>query len=139
MKRALIDINIILDILNKREDHQSAARIMDMCVDNILEGFLCSHEITTLSYFLERQKYPTDQRDFIISKLLDIFKIIPATEQILRYALNSPISDYEDAVIEVSAVEKEISLIVTRNIKDFQSGRINACNAVEALTILEEN
>ena len=137
MKKVLLDINIILDLLNKRDDHESAAKIFDLCVLKEIKGYLCSHEITTLSYFMEKFKYPSDKRILIINNLLDVFSIIPSTEKILRDSLLSSISDYEDAVIEVSARNLEIDFIVTRNHKDFKDGIIPCCNAKEALSLID--
>ncbi len=137
MKKVLIDINIILDVLNKREDHESAARIFDLCERRKIKGYICSHEITTLSYFMEKYKYPEEKRKLIITKLLDIFSTIPITEKILRNALNSSINDYEDAVIEASARAEEVDCIITRNIKDFNKDGIICCNALEALIFIE--
>jgi predicted nucleic acid-binding protein len=138
MKKILIDINIVLDLLNKRQEHEAAAKIFDLCERRKLKGFICSHEITTLSYFMEKYKYPKDRRVFIITKLLDIFSTIPATEKILRNALYSGINDYEDAVIEASALSEEVEFIVTRNIKDFKKGEVDCFSAKEALVVLEE-
>ena len=138
MKKVLIDINIILDVLNKRQDHESAAKIFDLCTRGLLNGYLCSHEITTFSYFLEKYKYPKEKSTFIINKLLDVFSIIPATEKILRDSLQSEIKDYEDAVIETSARTEEVECIITRNIKDFKDGKTMCCNALEAITLIEE-
>ncbi len=138
MKKILIDINIILDVLNKREDHESAAKIFDLCERRKIKGYICSHEITTLSYFMGKYKYPRRKRELIITKLLDIFSIIPTTEKILKNALNSAIDDYEDAVIEASVRYEEVDCIVTRNIKDFNKGAIVCCNALEVLVFIEK-
>jgi predicted nucleic acid-binding protein len=126
-------------LLNKRQEHEAAAKIFDLCERRKLKGFICSHEITTLSYFMEKYKYPKDRRVSIITKLLDIFSTIPATEKILRNALYSGINDYEDAVIEASALFEEVEFIVTRNIKDFRKGKVNCFSAKEALAVLEED
>ncbi|WP_427194395.1 PIN domain-containing protein [Treponema denticola] len=56
MKKVLIDLNIILDFLNKRNFHEEAANIINMCVEKKLFGFIAAHEITTLSYFLLKEK-----------------------------------------------------------------------------------
>ena len=138
MKKILIDINIILDVLNKREEHESAAKLFDLCERRKIKGYVCSHEITTLSYFMEKYKYPKEKRVFIITNLLDLFTIIPTTEKILRNALNSEIRDYEDAVIEESARSEEVEFIVSRNLKDFKDGKTECFSALESLTILEE-
>jgi predicted nucleic acid-binding protein len=136
MKKALVDINIILDMLAKRDDHQSAARIFDLCAKRVIRGHLCSHEITTLSYFLEKFSYPRKKSTQIIFGLLDVFSIIPVTETILRDALQSPIKDFEDAVIEVSAIKEKVDCIITRNLKDFKSGRIDCYTGSEYLSLL---
>ena len=135
MKKVLIDINIILDMLRKREDHHSAVQIFDLCSKRIFKGFLCSHDVTTISYFLEKFSYPRKKASQIISSLLDVFTVIPATETILREALQSSIKDYEDAVIEASAVKEKVDCIVTRNIKDFKSGRLLCYTGSEYLSM----
>jgi predicted nucleic acid-binding protein len=52
MRKVLIDLNIILDILGKRMEHEAAAAVFDHCVKRKIKGYVSSHEITTLSYFL---------------------------------------------------------------------------------------
>lgn len=138
MKKVLLDINIVLDMLAKRADHESAAGIYELCLKKSLKGYLCSHEITTLSYFMEKFSYPKHTSDQVIIGLLNAFTIIPATETILRGALNSPISDYEDAVIEVSALKEGVDCIVTRNLSDFKDGRIDSYTATEVLSLLSK-
>ena len=124
MKKILIDLNIILDFLNKRNFHEEAANIINMCVEKKLFGFIAAHEITTLSYFLLKEKKDKNKAADIISALLDIFNIIPIDEKILREALFSPVKDYEDAVIEVSSVKNSIDYIISRNLGDFKSARV---------------
>ena len=124
MKKVLIDLNIILDFLNKRNFHQEAARLINMCAENVLTGYICAHEVTTLSYFLFKEQKDKNKVVTTISTLFDIFQIIPIDETILKASLLSPITDYEDAVIEVSAVKFNIDYILSRNISDFKLSRI---------------
>ena len=124
MKKVLIDLNIILHFLNKRNFHEEAANIINMCVEKKLFGFIAAHEITTLSYFLLKEKKDKNKAADIISDLLDMFNIIPIDEKILREALFSPVKDYEDAVIEVSSVKNSIDYIISRNLGDFKSARV---------------
>jgi len=84
-----------------------------------------------------KYKYPKAKVIFIINKLLDIFSVIPITEKILRNALSSSIEDYEDAVIEVSAISEGIDYIVSRDIKDFGKGKIECLSALEAVALIE--
>ena len=124
MKKILIDLNIILDFLNKRNFHHEAAQLINMCVEKNLSGYICAHEITTLSYFLLKEQKDKTKVINTITTLLDIFNIIPIDESILRDSLISPITDYEDAVIEVSSMKSNIDYIISRNISDFKSSRI---------------
>jgi predicted nucleic acid-binding protein len=124
MKKILIDLNIILDFLNKRNFHQEAAQLINMCVEKKLSGYICAHEVTTLSYFLLKEQKNKTKVINTITALLDIFHVIPIDESVLRDSLISPITDYEDAVIEVSSMKTNIDYIISRKISDFKSSRI---------------
>jgi predicted nucleic acid-binding protein len=126
MKKVLIDLNIILDFLNKRHFHQEAAKIINLCVEKKLLGYICAHEITTLSYFLLKESRDKTKVITALTAILDIFSVIGVDENILRDSLISPISDYEDAVIEVSAIKNNIDYIISRNISDYKLSRIQA-------------
>jgi len=124
MKKILIDLNIILDFLNKRNFHHEAAQLINMCVEKKVSGYICAHEVTTLSYFLLKEQKDKNKVINTITALLDIFNVISIDESILRDSLISPITDYEDAVIEVSSMKINIDYIISRNISDFKLSRI---------------
>lgn len=126
MKKILIDLNIILDFLNKRNYHKEAAILMDKCVKKEVEGFVCAHEITTLSYFLFKEKRDRSKIMQTLASLLDLCKVIALDKNILKEALISPIQGFEDAVIEVSAIKEQVDYILSRNISDFKLSRIPA-------------
>src|SRR6056297_943909 len=137
MRKVLIDLNIILDMLTKRKDHEAAAAVFDKCVKRKIKGYICSHEITTLSYFLEREKYEIKRRNKIINMLLDNLSVLTAYEKILRDALHSEIGDYEDAVIDELDYNEEVDFIITRDLKDFKKSKNSIYTAVEAIEIID--
>lgn len=137
MKKVLIDLNIILDILGKRVDHKAAAAVFDSCVKRKIKGYVSSHEITTLSYFLEKEKFDKFKKKRIISLLLDNLSVLTAHEKILRNALDSEIEDYEDAVIDELSKNEKLDFIITRDLKDFKKSKNTIYNAVEALEVIE--
>ena len=138
MRKITIDINVLLDFLNKRNKHQQAAQIIELCSTNKIQGYLCAHEITTLAYFLMKYNNDSQKVKSVLSEFLDIFKIIPITETILRRAMNSKINDFEDAVIEVSSFENEIDYIVTRNLNDFKKSNVKSLSPAEFLAIFSK-
>ncbi|GHV41893.1 twitching motility protein PilT [Spirochaetia bacterium] len=135
MKKVLIDINIILDFLAQREFHEIAAEIMTQCFRGELAGHIGAFEVTTLSYFLERIYKDDGTVRNILSTVLDTCSIIPTDEKILRDSLLSPIGDYEDAVIESSALQLGLDYIITRNTADFKQSRIPALPPEEFLLL----
>lgn len=136
MKKLVIDLNVILDMLTRRDDHEAAIAVFDRCARKLDEGYLCSHEITTLAYFLGKDRGLRPKRTPIIRRLLDTLQTIPATAEILRDALDSPVGDYEDAVVEVSALANEIEFIVTRDLRDFSTSRVAIVTPREYLALI---
>jgi len=132
MRKVLIDINIILDFLNKRNFYELAKQIIQLCYDKKIKGYVCAHEITTLSYFLEKDRESEIVNKILIS-IMDIFTIISIDENILRNALKSQIKDFEDAVIEVSSLQNEVDCIVSRNKEDFAKSKIPCLEPADLL------
>jgi len=58
MKSIVIDINILMDFLFRRDGHEKVAEVFRHCAENRLKGYVCAHEITTLSYFLNKSTTP---------------------------------------------------------------------------------
>lgn len=131
MKKITIDLNVIIDFLNKRENHREAAEVFDLCIRKKLKGHVCAHEFTTLAYFLFKEQRDSRKVKYVLNELFDIFSTIPITESILRDAVNSEIDDYEDAVVEISSVKNGIDYIITRNLSDFRKSKIPALNPTQ--------
>ncbi|MDR2581513.1 MAG: PIN domain-containing protein [Fibromonadaceae bacterium] len=124
--KVIIDINVIMDWLFKRKEHEFAAKVVDLCAKKEISGFVCAHEITILSYFLEKEVKNREQVTKVLSKIIKIFSVLDLKSNILNKALKSKIKDYEDAVIEQSALVNGCGLIITRNVKDFENGKIQS-------------
>ena len=64
--------------------------------------------------------------------------VVEINEELLNKALNSQIDDFEDAVIEVSAIDRNVDYIITRNIKDFKKSSIPAKTPEEFILIVND-
>ena len=137
MKKIVIDINILMDFLFKRDGHEKVLEIFKYCISGELKGFVCAHEITTLYYFLDKSVKDKNKIRKALSGILRIFTVIEVNKNILSKSLYSKIDDYEDAVIEVSASEKNADYIITRNIQDFKKSIIRAITPDELLAFLK--
>jgi predicted nucleic acid-binding protein len=132
--RALIDTNVILDVLFNREAFLPAAA--DVWLGNeqgLFEGFVSA--ITPVNvYYLAR----SNQRDKksarqLAAIILDSFHVCPVGLPELREAISIPVDDYEDAVQIVGAIKAHVDVIVTRDEKDFLFGPIRAVSPAEFL------
>ena len=135
MKNIIIDINILMDFLFMREGHEKAAEIIKISQNGKIKVFICAHEITTLSYFLDKSIKDKRKIKETLSEIMKRFKVIELAEDILIKALSSKIDDFEDAVIEASAVKKKAEYILTRNIRDFRKSSVSAITPEELLAI----
>ncbi|MDR1997722.1 MAG: PIN domain-containing protein [Candidatus Margulisbacteria bacterium] len=135
MKAVLLDLNIILDYLFKRAGHGEAAKVIGLCAQKSMAGFVCAHEITTLSYFLNKALKVRNEVTKTLDRILKMFQIIEINAEILNSALHSAVADFEDAVLEASAQAKNINYIVTRNMKDFRKSSVSAITPEELLAI----
>lgn len=58
------------------------------------------------------------------ARLKGIWQVAPITDAVIRRALASPLTDFEDAVCHAAADEVNAVVIVTRNVSDFAKGAI---------------
>ena len=125
-KNILVDLNVILDVLLERSGYQASQSVLELQQTEGHTLFISAHTVTTFAYLLEHAKVPRTEISRHIDWLLQTFSVVSTSAEILNDALESRITDYEDAVIEQAALECQASLIVTRNIKDFRLSAVSA-------------
>ena len=125
MKKILIDTDVILDFFFDRKPYsKNSAIILNMCENKQITGFVTPVIISNCYYLLRR----TSQHVKVIEKLkqlLSITEVLNMDKHTVSAALNSDFKDFEDALQNFAAASnKEIEVIVTRNIKDFKKSDI---------------
>lgn len=134
----LIDLNVILDVLQKREPfYADSAAIIDMVANKNATGFLAAHSITTLFYIL-RKTHDAQTAHALISQLLRFFTIAPANQAVIHEALQLGWKDFEDAVQMITAVHVEASYLLTGNPKDFQTKLVPVLTPTQFLRIHQD-
>lgn len=126
MKTILVDTDVILDVLAKREPFfASAARLWAEIEGGHARAYLAAHTVTTIFYLVAKVRGKEFAKG-CISDLLSIFRIAPVKESTLRLALESKINDFEDAVQFAAAKEVAAEFIITRNVGDYRKSTIPA-------------
>lgn len=134
--RVLIDSNIILDVLQKREPFLLASSLVwKLCEVGKIDGFVSALTFTNIVYIMRKQLSPEKIREYF-AKLQLIFTFVSIEPNDLQSASDLQWADYEDALQYVTAKKLQAIYIVTRNEKDFAMSNIPAVSPLEFLSIL---
>ena len=132
----LIDLNILLDVLQKREPfYATSAGLLAAVETGRVQGYLAAHSLTTLFYLIQKGKSSSEARA-TITNLLQFIKIAPVDQSTIEQALNLDYPDFEDAVQMITAVQCKVDCLVTRNVKDYQPTLLPVMQPVEFLGTL---
>ncbi|MDD3568267.1 MAG: PIN domain-containing protein [Bacteroidales bacterium] len=138
MKRALLDTNIIIDLLAKREPFdQDAKKLFSFADKEKVTLYTSALSIANISYVLLRKRKPEEAKQ-ILRKLKLLIGILSLDEKVINLALNdNDFNDFEDCLQYYSALENKIEIIVTRNLKDFENSKIPVMTARQINEIIE--
>jgi predicted nucleic acid-binding protein len=138
MKRILFDTNVVLDVLLDRQPHVEASAAAWAAVETgISEGMLAAHAVTTL-HRLVRKEMGTIKARRIVSALLRVFRVAAVNGAVVQEALQSPFSDFEDAVTAAAARLAGCEYIVTRDPKGFRGSPVRSLTPEAVLPILSK-
>lgn len=125
MKKLLIDTNIVIDLLAKREQFYSdSARLFSLADKKKVKLSVLSLTIANTNYTLLRKKSSSEAKA-ILRKFKLIVDVLSLDDKIVGLALNdNDFEDFEDGLQYFSAIENNQDIIITRNLKDFKKSKI---------------
>ena len=134
--RVLIDLNIILDVLQKREPfYAMSARVLACAETGLVEGMVAAYTMTTLFYLFAKDQSAEKAR-VALTELLQFLSVASVGQATIERALNLPYSDFENAVQMMAAVQADAQYLVTRNVQDYRSGPLPALQPAELLALI---
>lgn len=138
MRKALIDINVILDVLLDREPHVSASASVWAAIElGAADGFLAAHRVTTLHYLFKRNK--------TLNRLDEHYghpegvRIAPVDDATVRRALDLKWRDFEDSVVAAAAESTGCDFIVTRDSAGFPNSPVRVVIPEMAAVLLKQS
>lgn len=115
----LVDLNILLDVLQKREPfYEDSARLLAAVETGQIIGYIAAHSMTTLFYLIQKGRSSAEAHA-ILTGLLQFLQVAPVDQNTIEQALNLDFRDFEDAVQMVSALQCKADCLITRNVKDY--------------------
>jgi predicted nucleic acid-binding protein len=137
--KVTVDINVLLDVFQKREPHYAAsARVLAMVQQGDVAGVFPAHGFTTL-YYLVRKHATRPDAEAAMDNVLRHFEIGNLGAVGWTRARSLPMTDFEDAVVAVVAEETASKFIITRNTGDFTHSPTPAITPVEFLSQFESS
>ncbi|MCL2435462.1 MAG: PIN domain-containing protein [Lentimicrobiaceae bacterium] len=135
MEKLLIDTNIIVDLLAKRENfYQEAQELFTLAEERKILLYISSLTFVNTHYILSKY-FNADKAHKILVKFKTLVEVLSLDDKIVELALASDFNDFEDAIQSYTALLNNLHLIITRNKKDFKRSEIPVLTAREYLNI----
>jgi len=139
MSKILIDTNIVIDLLAKRDPfYKSAAQLFSLADKQKLELSISSLTFANTNYVLSRLKSTQEARE-ILRRFRVLIKVLQLNDKLIDLALNdNNFKDFEDGLQYYTAIENEQDVIITRDLKGFKESKIPVMTADEYLVSIEQ-
>ncbi|MEA5079033.1 MAG: PIN domain-containing protein [Anaerolineaceae bacterium] len=129
----LVDLNILLDVLQKREPfYNASAQVLALIETRLVTGYIASHSLPTLFYLIRKERGVSEARA-VLTNVLQILKVAPVDQTTIEQALNLDYPDFEDAVQMMAAVQQKVEAVITRNGQDFKPALLPVIQPVDFL------
>ena len=137
MKKIFVDSNIILDLMLERDQFfNPAAELFNLIEKNKIKASVSALHFSNLHYIIRKVK-SNELAKSVLRKLAILVNILTIDEKIFELALESDFPDFEDAIQYYACLDNDIDVIVTRNKKDYISGKLPVMSAEEYLATLK--
>jgi len=138
IKRVFVDTDVILDVALARKPFLEHSKIvLAMLENNIAIGHVSSNCVANIYYIFRKVGGDINARE-LIKKLLKYMTVISIEQSDIFEALKSNMPDFEDAMQNYSAIRNQCACIITRNIEDYQSSKLDVYSPLEFINLYKE-
>jgi predicted nucleic acid-binding protein len=132
--KVLLDTNILLDIVEKREPSFAASyEVILKSATKEIDAIIGAGSVTDI-YYINRRNCGNDEQ--ALNSIIDLLKVVTLVDTKaadIQEAIKLGFSDFEDAVIAATASREQAGYIITRNVKDFSKSSVPAISPAEFL------
>ena len=127
--RVLLDTNVIVDVLQRREPwFADGQQIFYAVANKQIIGCITAKEAADIPFFSRNQFTGEENVDAkarqVLTKLYAIFELIDTLGIDCQNAIAIENKDYEDAIMMASAVRAGVDCIITRNPEHFKQSAV---------------
>ena len=131
--KLLIDANILLDVLQNREQFvKDSSIVWKLCETEKAEGYISTLTFANLVYIM-RKELTAEKIEEVLQKLALIFQFAELSTSDIMHAAELQWDDFEDAIQSVTAERIHADYIITRNVRDFTKSKVMAFTPAELI------
>ena len=132
--KVLLDTNILLDVVEKREPYFSDSyQVFMKSATRDIEAIIGAGSIADIYYVTRRNCKDAKQALGFIVDLLKVVTSVDTKAVDVQEATTLNFSDFEDAIVASTAKREKADYIVTRNTVDFANSSVPAISPAEFL------
>ena len=132
MEKIFVDANIVLDLLEKREEfYKEAQELFTLSDKKNVKLYISALTLANVHYLLYKHLKMKARK--VLAKFKVLVDVLAVDDKILDLSLTSDLKDFEDAIQYYTAIENDMDIIITRNKKDFKNLDIPILTAKEYL------
>ena len=136
MARIFVDTDVCIDLLSGRKPFNAVAeRLFSLADTGKIKLCVSSLSFSNIDYVLRSQYTGTNSRK-IIAKFKTLVTVLPVDSKTIDLAIASDFNDFEDAIQYCTAIENNITVLLTRNLKDYKKTHIQIMSHDYLLTAL---
>ncbi len=133
MQKAFVDTDISLDLLTARQPfYEAASRLFTLADKGQVKLYVSSLSFSNINYVLRKENSTA-----VLKRNLNNFRILvnilSVDEKIIDLALQSVFKDFEDGIQYFTAIQNNIPIILTRNLRDYKLSAIPVMTAEDFL------
>lgn len=133
MQKVFADTDISLDLLTKRLPfYNASSRLFSYADKGQIKIYVSSLTFSNLHYMLSNEISKTETRR-LLNNYRILVNVLAVDEKIIDLSLQSLFKDFEDAIQYHTALQHNIPLLLTRNLKDYKNAIIPVMTAEDFL------
>lgn len=136
--RVMVDCDVILDLLCERQPFYPFAAQLFSLADTKMIRLVTSALAFANVFYILRKSLGSDQARLVLRKLRILLDVADMGEKTVDLALNSVFRDFEDALQYFTAREAGISILLTRNVRDYPEKEVIVMTPRAYLGTLEQ-
>ena len=139
--RLLVDTNVFLDLLLKRESGcKEALDFFIWCKKSRNQTYITSMSLRDIEYIAERKLHDKEKAKSVLSGVYCLCsKVIGISADAAITSIYEEYKDFEDELIIQAAKEAMLDAIITNNIKDFANCDIPVYKPEELVALAEKH